>query len=122
MRDELAEKLEKYASIDKFDAHLSSVHVNILRGIVSTISEIGLDGIGGLAQFVDDASNGHVAKAPVAVIGSRPTVVRVGNGAEAAPAELATKLTWAKPDTQAKKAQVKSLLNIQEEELSSKIL
>jgi hypothetical protein len=121
MRDELADKLEKYASIDIFDTHLSSIHMNILRGIVSAIYEIGLDGIAGLAQFVDDGSNGHVAKAPVAVIGISPAVVRIGKGADAAPTELATKLTWAKPDTQAKKAQVKSLVNIQEEELSSKV-
>jgi hypothetical protein len=122
MRDELADKLEKYASIDKFDAHLSSIHVNILRGIVSAISDIGIDGIGGLAQFVDDGSNGNVAKAPVAVIGSIPSVVHSGKGADAAPAEVATKLTWAKLDTQAKKTQANSLVNIQEEQLSSKVL
>lgn len=124
MRDELADKLEKYVSIDKFDAHLSSIHMTVLRGIVSAISEIGL-GMGGLAQFVESVSNGHVALVPtkpVTVIGSNPAVVRSGQGTAVAPADLATKLTWAKPDGQVKKAEVKSLLNIQKEELSSKDL
>ena len=118
MRDELADKLEKYVSIDKFDAHLSSMHMTILRGIVSAIFEIGLDGIGGLAQFADTGSNGHVSLAPtmpVAVIGSNPTFAR-----DVRSADLSTKLTWAKPDSQLKKAEVKSLLNIQKDELSSK--
>jgi hypothetical protein len=123
MRDELADKLEKYVSIDKFDAHLSSIYMTVLRGIVSAISEIGLEGMGGLAQFVESGSNGHVALVPtkpVTVIGSNPTVVHSGQGAAVAPADLATKLTWAKPDGQVKKAEVKSFLNIQKEELSSK--
>lgn len=125
MRDELADKLEKYVSIDKFDAHLSPIHMNVLRGIVSAISEIGLEGIGGLARFVESGSNGHVAPSPtkpVAVIDSNPTVVHHGKGAavDARPADLATKLTWAKPDGQGGKAEVMSLLNIQKEELSSK--
>jgi len=109
-RDEIADKLEKLGG------GLSSMHVTVLRGIVSAIAELEVD-IGPLSQFVE--SNGHASKAPQAMNGSAGA--QKAADVDATPAQLAPKLTWAtKSDSEAKKTEAKSLLHIQKEELSSK--
>jgi hypothetical protein len=121
-RDEVADKLETFG---KSAAELTSMHMTALRGIVSAMNELEVD-IGRLAQFVEMPSNGHARKAPAApqaVNGSQSANMQKDKGAavDATPAQLAPKLTWAtKTDGESKKTEVKSLLHIQKEELSSK--
>lgn len=112
-RDEVVNKLEVCG------AELSSTHMSVLRGIVSAMVELEVE-IGGLEQFVQTASNGHASKAPQAMNGSHSAAVQKQTSAtaDATPAQLAPKLTWAtKMGVESTKTE--SLRNIQEEELSS---
>ena len=121
-RDEVAGKLENFV---KSAGKLSSMHMTALRGIVSALNELEVD-IGRLSQFAETTSNGHSRRAPAAPQAASSnlyvnTQKDKGAALDATPAQLATKLTWAtKIGGEAKKAEVKSLLRIQKEELSSK--
>jgi len=113
-RDDIADKL------DKVGAALSSMTLNVLKGIVSAMNELEVD-TGSLSTFAKSKSN--ASKAPPAMNGSHSADTQKDKAvaADAKPADVAPKLTWAtKSDGEEKKAEVKSLLHIQNEELSSK--
>jgi hypothetical protein len=115
MRDEIADKLSK-SGVD-----LSSMNINVLKGIASAMAELEVD-LGRLSQYVE-TTNGYapVSKQALNVTRSSAHVLKQNKAVatDVSPAQLASKLTWATKDNgDAKKTE--SLLNIQKEELLSK--
>mmetsp|Transcript_10408 Transcript_10408/g.13988 ORF Transcript_10408/g.13988 Transcript_10408/m.13988 type:complete len:549 (-) Transcript_10408:124-1770(-) len=137
MRDNLMRQLEEYDS--ESGEAFSALHMSVLNGIASAMTRIGLASDGGLAEYLLS----HSAKIATTENGAGPDttpvhttdVVNGGNGfdrvenrelsnpSEPPPVPQKTvklpKLSWA-VKTISEKKPIKSLLDIQKEELSAK--
>jgi hypothetical protein len=129
--EDLVARLKQYVSSER-GAELSSIHVSVLRGIVSSLTEIGLDNNTSLQAYLSGTKAD--AKSDERPASTAPAKERGGDTLPAKAAAsvdtvivkekdmLKAKLTWArKPadDKDQKKAEKKSLLEIQQEELDS---